>query len=281
MKGDAIELVHAAESGMDVPRGRGLCDRPACPLGGLLETLEILETPGRRSGPAPEPPAGPSGKAAGSPPDGPTGLPVADALALVDEAAERLWTPEGAAALAYLQGRGLTEATIRAARLGWTPRAMLPTADGIRFWRASGIVIPWHDAGRLALVKIRQPAGREPKYAEAFADRPRIYPGPEAIRPGTPLVIVEGEFDAVLLGQELGNLAAVVTLGSASSTRPEAAILGLMLPAPVWYLATDADAAGDRAASGWPARARSSPAPGREGLDRRSLDRHRSTAVVG
>ena len=57
--------------------------------------------------------AGPPVQAAGSPPDGPTGLPLADALALVDEAAKRLWTPEGADALAYLEGRGLTAETIR------------------------------------------------------------------------------------------------------------------------------------------------------------------------
>ena len=57
------------------------------------------------------------------------------------------------------------------------------------------------------------PRGSEPKYAEAFRDRPAIYPAPAVVRPGKPLVIVEGEFDALLLGQELGDLAAVVTLG--------------------------------------------------------------------
>ena len=34
-------------------------------------------------------------------------------MALVEAAADRLWTPEGEQALAYLRGRGLTEATIR------------------------------------------------------------------------------------------------------------------------------------------------------------------------
>ena len=76
------------------------------------------------------------------------------------------------------------------------------------------MVIPWLDGDRLALVKIRQPEGREPKYAEAFRDRPRVYPDPAVIEPGRPLVVVEGEFDALLLGQELRDLAAVVTFGS-------------------------------------------------------------------
>ena len=82
----------------------------------------------------------------------------------------------------------------------------------------------------------------------------RLFPSPAVIEPGRPLIIAEGELDALLLGQALGDLAAVVTLGSASA-RPEAVTLEVMLAAAPWYIATDADDAGDRAASGWPARA--------------------------
>jgi hypothetical protein len=200
------------------------------------------------------PHAGPPGKAARSPPNGPAGLDCPEAERLVADASERLWRPEGATALAYLKGRGLTAETIRRHRLGWTPRVTLPTSDGARFWRASGITIPWLDGDRLAMVKIRQPEGRKPKYAEAFRDRPALYPCADAIRPGTPLIVVEGEFDALLLAQELGDLASVVTLGSASS-RPESALYLTMLQCPRWYAAHDADDAGDRAAAEWPARA--------------------------
>src|SRR5271166_3745164 len=111
------------------------------------------------------------------------------------------------------------------------------------FWHSSGlargVVIPWFDGDRLALVKIRQPEGRKPKYAEAFRDRPRVYPDPAVIEPGRPLVVVKGEFDALLLGQELRDLAAVVTLGSASS-RPDLATRSEMLAAAPWFIATDA-----------------------------------------
>ena len=57
------------------------------------------------------------------PESAPSGLSEADALALVEAASARLWTPDGADALAYLTGprRCLTPETIRAARLGWTP----------------------------------------------------------------------------------------------------------------------------------------------------------------
>ena len=62
---------------------------------------------------------------------------------LVDEATACLWGPGGGSALDYLRGRGLTEATVRAAGLGFTPAVMIPTRAGDRCFRFSGIVIPW------------------------------------------------------------------------------------------------------------------------------------------
>jgi DNA primase len=204
----------------------------------------------------PRPPVSPTASkpalTASPPPERSSGLPLTDALALVTEAAGRLWTPEGGKALAYLRGRGLGDETIRAARLGVVESVSIPTREGDRCYQARGVVLPWLDGDRLALVKIRQPEGREPKYAEAFRDRPRVYPDPAVIEPGRPLVVVEGEFDALLLGQELRHLAAVVTLGSASS-RPDLPTRADMLAAAPWYIATDADEAGDKAASAWPA----------------------------
>jgi hypothetical protein len=80
--------------------------------------------------------------------------------------------------------------------------------------------------------------------------------------------VTEGEFDALLLGQELADLADVVTLGSASA-RPDTGILGSMLAASVWFLATDADVAGDQTATGWPTSARRirPPAPCKDWTD--------------
>ncbi len=170
------------------------------------------------------------------------------------EAADRLWKPAGGKALAYLRRRGLNDETIKAARLGWTPGVMIPTREGDRCFRESGITIPWHDGDRLTKVNIRRPEGSDPKYRQAFSDRPSVYPTLDAIEAGRPLVICEGELDALLLGQALGELTAVVTLGSASS-RPDPSTLGGMLAAAPWFIATDADEAGDKAASEWPARA--------------------------
>jgi DNA primase len=169
--------------------------------------------------------------------------------ALVEAAARRLWTPVGKQTLTSLYRRGLTEATIKRAWLGFTP-VVTELSD-----RPAGIVIPWFDGGVPVLVKLRQPDGRRPKYRELFRNRPRLYPDPVTIRADCPLVIVEGEFDALLLGQELGDLAAVVTLGSASG-RLDRYTEELLLVSPSWLIATDHDAAGNQAAARWPARAR-------------------------
>ena len=186
---------------------------------------------------------------------GQTSVSLSEASALVEAAAARLWSREGADALAYLTGpRRLTPETIKAARLGWTAGVRVPTRDGGRSFQAVGLVVPWFDdSGRLAKVNIVQPDGIRPKYVEAFRDPARIvcYPGLGTIIPGCPLVVVEGEFDALLLGQTLGVTAAVVSLESASA-RPGPAAYEWMVTAPMWYLAMD----GDKAAAAWPASSR-------------------------
>jgi hypothetical protein len=184
-----------------------------------------------------------------------SGIPVADALTLVESSAIRLWSITGATALSYLRSRGLDDETIKAARLGVVPTVAIPKKNGNGTWNASGITIPWFDGDRLVLVKVRQPDCRTPKYGEAFRDRPTIYPAPSMVQVGKPVVICEGEFDALLLGQQIGDMVHVITLGSASN-RPLGPVLDAMLAAPTWYLALDGDQAGDKSAAAWPARAR-------------------------
>jgi hypothetical protein len=192
----------------------------------------------RTSGPRPRP------KPAAAARPEPMGREVLD---LVAEAERRLWSPAGSAALAYLVGRGLTGATIRAARLGVTGR---------------GITIPWFDGPDLRMVNVRRPDGSDPRYkALPGSHRGGLYPGPEAIIPGLPAVIVEGEMDRMLVAQELAGLASVVTLGGAAEV-PTAAVREELLPAWPWYIATDADLAGDLAAARWPSSARRARPPG-------------------
>ena len=159
----------------------------------------------------------------------------------------------GATALAYLRGRGLEDETIRGAKLGWASRIMVPKKDGSGDWPLSGVVLPWFDRDRLCLVKVRRIGSfTGPKYVELFRDHPLIYPGRSVFRPGRTLIVCEGEFDALLLGQELASLdVGVVTLGSASS-QPAPTAVNLLCTASRLFVATDADSAGDLAASKWP-----------------------------
>jgi hypothetical protein len=195
----------------------------------------------------------------------PSGMLEAAAMGLVEAAESRLWTDDGEAAREWLEvERGLSEGVIRAARLGW-----MPEATGVP-WKPPGIVLPWFNGGRLALVKVRPPDPwrerfpgdrRPPKYIEAYRNPARLvcYPCPEAIQPGRALIAVEGELDC--LSAALGDLAAVVTLGSASA-RPDPSVLGKMLTAFPWFVATDNDPAGDESAGGWPSCARRVKPPG-------------------
>ena len=134
------------------------------------------------------------------------------------------------------------------------------------------MVIPWFQRGRLALVKIRLPdEWREQSPSRAVrrstwkpsATRPASSAIPAPRHPPRPPagIVTEGEFDALCLGEALGELAAVVTLGSASA-RPAPGILGSMLAAVPWFIATDQDTAGEKAAAGWPASARRVRPPG-------------------
>jgi DNA primase len=213
--------------------------------------------PPARAGPArPSMPtaAGPPGKAAAGPPDRPAGLDRREAERLIAEASERLWTPAGSDARRYLEGRGLTEATIRRHRLGWADKIRMPKRDGGR-WPLSGITIPWFDSGRLTRVKVRRfGLVRGSRYIEAFASGWRVYPGPEAVRPGMSLIIVEGEFDCMLMQQEVEDLASVVTFGS-SSARPDPSMWLALARCSQLFAALDGDPAGDDAAAEWGGRA--------------------------
>jgi hypothetical protein len=176
------------------------------------------------------------------------------AQVLVERASLALWEPGGAAALAELHGRGLRDETIQAAGIGWCPRA-----DGVP-WKPPCVVIPWYERGRLTLIKLRliddwrmgfPEARRPPKYLEAHRNSPGLYIA-APIQSGKPVIVAEGELDAALIAQEVGAAAGVVTEGSASGPLLPS-IVSMLVAAPRWYIATDADRAGDEAAAAWAA----------------------------
>ena len=155
----------------------------------------------------------------------------------------------------HTRGRGLTAETIRAARLGWTPELTLPTVTEAATGEHPGSSSLGSIATAWRWSRSASPREKDPEVRRSVPRPPELFPAPSVVRLGKPLVIVEGEFDALLLGQDLGDLAAVVTLGSASSKPEGPPSSAGCWPPPRGIVATDADEAGDKAASGWPARA--------------------------
>lgn len=166
---------------------------------------------------------------------------------IVSQAEETLWSEVGEPALNYLTGRGLTTRTIRTARLGYVP-------GDFRSWRMiegmdvpCGITIPWFATGALWAVKVRRAYGT-PKYQQIKGGNVNGLYGADQLADRDIALFCEGEFDALLARQEVGHIAAVVTLSSAT------AILNLRWYAELTHchtilVAYDSDAAGEKGAN--------------------------------
>jgi DNA primase len=190
-----------------------------------------------------------------------------------------LHTPSGAAALAYLRRRGLTDATIERFGLGWAGEgrgalAQALAGEDVTPFRLMevGLLRPGEDGaprGELffnrVMFPIRDRRGRvisfggrtmgdgQPKYVNGpetavFSKRRTLYGlefAREAARGKQPIVAVEGYMDVIALHQA-GFTGAVAPLGTAL-TEDQLDLLWQMSPAPV--LCFDGDAAGARAAA--------------------------------
>jgi DNA primase len=155
-----------------------------------------------------------------------------------------LWSDVGTRARVWLNRRGLTDETVRHWGLGFNP-------DHQRLcglWVPRGIVIPCLVAGRIWYLKIRRASGHS-KYSQVRGGQIALY-GADTIISRDAMVVTEGEFDAVLLHQEAGDLAGVATLGSAVARLPDAWVpylLGLQS----LLVAYDTDSAGIKGAAMW------------------------------
>jgi DNA adenine methylase len=170
---------------------------------------------------------------------------------IVQDAISNLWAPPGAQALVELRARGLVDRTIFEAQLGYFEETQDRVISGKYTPIPAGIVIPWRDPrGRVVMLKIRRPAGSEPKYLSVGQLPIGALYAAGPFQRGGPLIIVEGELDTLLLVQELGREVMVVTLGSADAD-PDEVVLRRLLGCGAVFAATDADEAGDRAAAKW------------------------------
>lgn len=194
----------------------------------------------------------------------------ARAEALVAYAEGQLWGDAGAGMRAHLFASGLTEKTLRAARVGWNPRRVQDSRArwGLEprtnrwgkpepVWIPRGIVFPTWDAGTLWRVFVRRPNrdlqdGDTRKYI-MVAPAPGatvVLEGADTIAPGRPALLVEGPRDRLAAWQEAGDVLSVVAAGTTTGARRPHWLMRLALAEPV-LLAFDADEGGDNAAVWW------------------------------
>ena len=238
-RGDVIEYVRWRD-GVDF---KTACER----LGVVLEREGRTASPAAASKPAP---ARPVPRAA---PPNPAWQ--ARARAFLEQAEHTLWSEAGRRALAYLrEKRGLTDETIRRRRLGFHPQdaweeretwGLAPAVEGgkpKRVWLPRGIVIPCIVEGDIWYVKVRRATGK-PKYLNVAGGEPALF-GIETLEGKRVAVLTEGEFDAMLLHQEAGDLVGVATMGGVQ-TRPAGRWALALLPLRRILIAFDGDAVGN------------------------------------
>lgn len=182
---------------------------------------------------------------------------------LVTMAEERLWSAEGKRALAYLKTtRGLSTSVIRMANLGYIPpttesdykygRVFFPqwTIEGKPVRAHCGITIPHFADDALWAIRVRRPPGIEgSKYMGIRGGSKVLYRIDEVLE-RAPVVITEGEFDALVLDYcagYRGSCVRAIALCSASNKHIHSRWLDKLVCAPVILARLDDDGAGTRA----------------------------------
>ncbi len=169
---------------------------------------------------------------------------------IAHEAMDTLWGRAGKRAWEYLERqRGLTEDTIIQAGLGYIP-------GDYREWREieglkvpCGITIPWHANGAIWGIKVRRAAG-EQRYHQVGGGNIKgcLYLADE-IKPGLPIFLTEGEFDALVARQVARDLLCATSIGSSANRRINMRWYGHFLASPRVLARMDDDGAGEGAAA--------------------------------
>lgn len=220
-------------------------------LTGQSTAEAIRELAGGAYPPAPARPLAPADETEHSGPPNETWQ--ARARVIMAEAEAALWSAIGARALMWLRARGLTDDTVRRARLGYMAeeryeRAALWGMDGKDIYLPRGIVIPCEVGGAIWYLKTRRPTGA-PKYLPPRGASLCALNGADTITDKTVVVFTEGEFDRLLLAQCAGDVAGVVTLGGALNPLDVGQWGLYLLHTTRRLLAHDDDKAGEKAAA--------------------------------
>jgi len=187
--------------------------------------------------------------------EAPAGDWQSSAKAFVDYSVNLLWSEQGQGALDYLRARGLKDETIKVAELGYNPAEMWrPGAKWgheKKIWLAQGIVIPWFVGNELWRITIRDERAANPKdrYRQVAGGSNGLYLS-SYLHYDRPVIITEGEFDALSIAQEAGHHVSVVATGSTEGSHTARWIAALARKDLV-LVAFDAEEKGDKAADWW------------------------------
>jgi DNA primase len=184
------------------------------------------------------------------------------AEALVSWAEERLWEKDGEETVHWLiEGRGLSEDTVKGSRLGWVPQSYNREREawGLSaetkedgkpklLWIPRGLLIPYVLGGNVVKVKIRRPdPDSDPRYymLPGSCSKPMVFGEGRAV-----VIVVESELDGFLVHQEAGDLVSTIALGSAL-IRPDKRAADLLNKADGILVSLDLDPAGARQTWTW------------------------------
>lgn len=175
------------------------------------------------------------------------------AFTLIAEFQQKLWTMTGKPGRWHLYARGLKGLVIDPFQLGYNPYDRFePLEDwGLEPHSASersvyipaGVCIPWVIGDQVWKINFRRLGDKTPKYMQIKGSRSGLF-GADTLKDHDIAFMVEGEFDALLLEQEAGDLIGVATLGSASSRNLDGRWLSYLLRCQRIVLVGDNDPAG-------------------------------------
>ncbi len=163
--------------------------------------------------------------------------------------------------LAIAYDRGLTKETIMNHHIGFNLKERfekrdswglnteinLKTGKEKKVWLPKGLVIPMFDGEIVKYIKIRRTNYKEgddfAKYAAVTGSS--VFPTPLSNNLQNPTIIVEGEFDGLILMQEAGDLVNVLILGSVS-VKPDKRTNVFLKSSPFILISLDFDESGAR-----------------------------------
>lgn len=162
---------------------------------------------------------------------------------------DALWSVAGRKALDYLLQRGISAHVLEAAGIGYNAEEVRPMWGLTEVWLPRGIVIPWTYEGKFWKVNIRRPSG-DPKYIQPKGGANGLY-NASAIQKDTTVVMVEGEFDSLVLQSFVPGIVPVAT-GTTSGARilRWVSLIGIASQVVVAF-DVDENEAGDKAAAWW------------------------------